>query len=348
MTPTLASGSIARPRSAFRALVTGYVALLPYQFDTGDRMNFAPADVLLILALVLGVGHLKYRKTAWTVWHFGIALVFITGSLVAALRFGGLERYELLNKAAGLVLPFVSYFVITSAVSEWNDIRRILRVFAVSVVLENILAVSGFLAAYFFGVANPFARYGGLRLSGALLDPNAYGGLLVAALVICEGASWGRVPLLKGPALWICRITLTLGILFTFSRSAWVALGLALLLVCVIRAKTAIPLALTVLIGAPCLLLFMGQRFMPIFEVMASRPQQVQGRFELIRAALEAFTRHPILGGGLGSVILQALGASTGAGGLDIGSIISSVLSGGVGGGILMTVIGLLKGVAKA
>src|SRR5215469_11404708 len=34
---------------------------------------------------------------------------------------------------------------------------------------------------------------------------------------------------------------------------------------------------------------------------MASRPKQVQGRFDLIHAAYQAFTSHPFLGGGIGS-----------------------------------------------
>ena len=34
---------------------------------------------------------------------------------------------------------------------------------------------------------------------------------------------------------------------------------------------------------------------------MASRPKQVQERFDLIHQALQAFARHPLLGGGLGS-----------------------------------------------
>ncbi|HQY43515.1 MAG TPA: hypothetical protein PK450_04985 [Paracoccaceae bacterium] len=53
-----------------------------------------------------------------------------------------------------------------------------------------------------------------------------------------------------------------------------------------------------------------------------------------------------ILGGGLGSQILASLGsadAAAAAGGLDIGSIISSVASGGVGGGVLMAVVGIIK-----
>lgn len=50
-----------------------------------------------------------------------------------------------------------------------------------------------------------------------------------------------------------------------------------------------------------------------------------------------------ILGGGLGSQILASLGSADAAAGLDIGSIISSVASGGVGGGVLMAIVGIIK-----
>ena len=234
MTCSFADGGVPAMRSApaasiLRFLVVGYVALLPYLFEVGPRLNFAPADCLLVLVLVLAAAHLKLRRSAWTIWHGGILLTFALGSLVAAVGFGELDRYELLNKDAGLLLPFLSYAAITSVVTDWEDLRHILRVFTVSVVVENLLAIGGFLAAYFFHVATPFTRYEGLRLSGMLLDPNAYGGLLVVALVICEGASWGQTPLFQRPMLWFSRITLDLGILFTFSRSAWLGLGCGLL-----------------------------------------------------------------------------------------------------------------------
>lgn len=52
-----------------------------------------------------------------------------------------------------------------------------------------------------------------------------------------------------------------------------------------------------------------------------------------------------ILGGGLGSQILAALGAggAEAAAGTDMGSIISSIASGGVGGGVLMAIVGIIK-----
>ena len=54
-----------------------------------------------------------------------------------------------------------------------------------------------------------------------------------------------------------------------------------------------------------------------------------------------------ILGGGLGSTLIGMLGGgdvAAAASGMDIGSIISSVASGGVGGGVLMAIVGVLKG----
>jgi O-antigen ligase len=286
------------------ALAAGYAALLPYQFEIGNRINFSPADPLLLLAFVLALGRLKYCQPAWSVWHFAIALTFVMGSLVAALRVGAVDSFELLHKDAGLLLPVLSYVVFTSYIGGWDDVRRILRVFVLGVVVENTVAVAVFLMAYFFHVADPFARYG-LRLSGTMLDPNAYGGLLAAALVVCEGASWGRDPLFSGWLLWFSRVTLSLGLLFSFSRSAWVAVGLGFLLLGFIRFRLALRFLAATVIGAPCLFLIMGHRFVPIFEVMASRPQQVEGRFELIRDAFEAFRQHPVFGGGIGSFRLS-------------------------------------------
>jgi putative inorganic carbon (hco3(-)) transporter len=297
MTPLVVS----RPYPILNALVMAYVAFLPFQFQIGSGINFAPADCFIILLLLLAPGQLKYRPALWSIWHFAILATFAIGTLVAVLRFGVLDRYELLNKDAGLLVPFLSYLAITSSIAGWDDLRRILRVFTLSVVLQNIVAVGGFLLAYFFGVAVPFTRYGGLRLSGMLLDPNAYGGLLVAAFVICEGVSLGSAPLFKGPMLWLSRLTLGMGILVTFSRSAWIALAMALLVLSAFQAKATIRLLLAGAVAAPCLFLLMGNRFVPIFEVMASRPKQVQGRFDLIHDALEAFVQHPLLGGGIGS-----------------------------------------------
>jgi len=50
-----------------------------------------------------------------------------------------------------------------------------------------------------------------------------------------------------------------------------------------------------------------------------------------------------ILGGGAGGALLGMLGIDAGAGTTDIAGILGSVASGGVGGGVLMAIIGVLK-----
>ena len=50
-----------------------------------------------------------------------------------------------------------------------------------------------------------------------------------------------------------------------------------------------------------------------------------------------------ILGGGIGGQLLGMLGMATGAGEMDVGGIIGSIASGGVGGGAVMAVVGMIK-----
>ena len=56
-----------------------------------------------------------------------------------------------------------------------------------------------------------------------------------------------------------------------------------------------------------------------------------------------------VIGGGVGAQIIGGLvGGGTGtdlagAGGLDIGAIVGQIASGGVGGGVLMVIVGLIK-----
>lgn len=54
-----------------------------------------------------------------------------------------------------------------------------------------------------------------------------------------------------------------------------------------------------------------------------------------------------ILGGGIGGQLLGLLGIATGGGGMDIGSIVGSIASGGVGGGVLMAIVGVIKNAVK-
>ncbi len=51
-----------------------------------------------------------------------------------------------------------------------------------------------------------------------------------------------------------------------------------------------------------------------------------------------------ILGGGLGGQLLGLMGMGVGGGGMDLAGVLGSIASGGVGGGVLMAIIGLIRG----
>ena len=70
--------------SVLSFLLLAYVALLPFQIPVNNRLNVAPADIFLALILVLTPGSLKFRKHAWTIWHFGLLLVFGIGGFLTA------------------------------------------------------------------------------------------------------------------------------------------------------------------------------------------------------------------------------------------------------------------------
>ena len=289
-------------------LVLAYVALMQVQltFEPGTTgFRIAPADLCLLAILVVAPGQLRYRKPAWSLWHAGLLLVFVMGTFVQAVEQGALSRYVVLNKDIGLGFLLLSYVAITSVATDWQQIRRILSVFTVSVAALNVVAVGGYLAAYRAHADNMFTAYGGTRLAGLVVDPNAYGGLVVTALVLSEGASWGKTPLF-GPWMRVfLRTSLGLGILFTFSRSAWIALGLALVLLCVVRRGVALRLALVGAAGVVAVFAAMGPRFLTFFEDMASRPEQVAGRFELLHDAWAQFSLYPWTGGGLSSFFMK-------------------------------------------
>ena len=50
-----------------------------------------------------------------------------------------------------------------------------------------------------------------------------------------------------------------------------------------------------------------------------------------------------ILGGGLGGQLLGMLGLDIGGGEMDLAGILGNVAGGGVGGGVIMAIVGLIK-----
>jgi O-antigen ligase len=281
--------------------VAAYVILLPFQIAIVTEVRVAPADLFLFLAVCAGPARLQFRKLAWTGWHLALVAAFAIATFVTALQDGELNRYVVLNKNIGLGVLFLAYLIITSIAVSWGEIRSLIRIFVISVFLQNLAGLAAYFGAITIGLNTPLTSYEGRRLCGFLVDANAYGGLLVTALALMEGASHSGAPLFRGFTRLVFRVTLGMGVLFTFSRTAWISLAILLAALCVFRFRSAIRLLIGAGLAMSVLVIALGDRFAPLFREMAYRPEQTHGRLQLVLDGLSEFASHPWLGIGLGT-----------------------------------------------
>lgn len=283
-------------RKLFLFAVMGYIMFLPAQIDFGGAFRLAPSDLFLMLGLFAAGLHLKLDRRQFSSWHWGMLLIFVLASFVSIWRNGFITQYALLQKDVGFVLLLLTYIMLIQAVDSWDRLYQMLRIFLLSVLCLNIVA----LFAFFSGVKVPFMVQDG-RLSGMLIDPNAYGGLLVTAFAIHIMTSGSGVKLLRGWVSLLATLTLSGGIMMTFSRSAWIGLILVLLTLLLTNPSRLIKIGMGFIAAFVVLLLYKGTAYLEVLGSMSSRPSQIQSRLDIIGNALDWIAQSPLFGIGLGS-----------------------------------------------
>lgn len=282
-------------------MLAAYVVSLPIQFPTNFGFRLAPSDLCLLAALLFGAGKIKLRFQAWSFWHFGVIVVFALGTYMAVIHNGSLSRYELVQKDFGLITLFLGYAVLTTFVNSWLRLRALMKIFLISVVVQNVFALAIYASGLDITWMNPFYP----RLSGMLIDPNAYGGLLVVAFAFHIVTYYQKLPLI--PSFWglVTTVTLASGIWLTFSRSAWIGMVLVLSVVLILRPAYAWRMLLVFATAVALILLYFGKGFLDVFVNMASRPSQIYSRLEILHRSVEMFAENPLFGTGLGMFARQ-------------------------------------------
>ncbi|WP_339286934.1 O-antigen ligase family protein [Paenibacillus sp. FSL E2-0201] len=283
-------------RNLFLFAVMGYIICLPAQIDFGGAFRIAPSDLFLMLGLFTAGIHLKLDRRQFSSWHWGMLLIFVLASFVSIWRNGFITQYALLQKDFGFILLLLTYIMLVQAVDSWDRLYKMIRAFLISVLIFNSLALFDF----FSGVKVPYMVQDG-RLSGMLIDPNAYGGLLVTAFAIHIMTSGNGVKLLRGWVSTLATITLAGGIMMTFSRSSWIGLFLVLLTLLLTNPSRLLKIGMGFSVAFAALLLYKGTAYLDVLGNMASRPSQIQSRLDIIGKAVDWIVQSPLLGIGLGS-----------------------------------------------
>ncbi|MBN2536773.1 O-antigen ligase family protein [candidate division WOR-3 bacterium] len=290
-------------------LVPLWVFLLPIQVELAGFVipRFAPADLLLITWLPFFIA--RDWRTGARLWHPSVPWLvacFLLANWVTVLRWGEISRYALLNKTVGLLVLVLSYaMVAVYAAGGWQRVYGIVRLFVRVVTLHALLAI----VLMALGLSAKFhANFAG-RLSGYLVDPNAFGGLLVAAFTITLVAGFRRGALFRPFEGAVSAAVLAVGTVLTYSRSCWLGLvaGAALGMLMgrvrhrALAAVTVVALGAVVYYTLPAVLEtevtsspweFSGQ--------MATRQTTIEGRADIMDEAVRLFLKSPIWGQGLG------------------------------------------------
>jgi O-antigen ligase len=186
---------------------------------------------------------------------------------------------------------------LTSAATSWAAIRSLLRIFVIAVTLNAAVAVCAFIAHF----SPLWLNYGSERVSGMLLDPNAFGGLLMVAVVLQGVTQQGGQPLIEGVPGWIASVILAVGLILTLSRSAWMGLGLAVVVIALARPKRVVLWGALALLAVGAVYLILGQESGSRELALAQRENTAMQRVDQVRQGWAMFSEHPILGAGLGA-----------------------------------------------
>ena len=283
-------------------LWVAFVILLPVQFATALGVRFAPSDlVAVVLALLLAAaGAWRLPRRMGSAWILAILLLFAAGTIRAAVIDGAPSRYVILQKDLGLLLLLLQYALVGAIVRDRERAELTLRAFVGSVAILNAIALAEYGASRAGWLDLAWMNYGQERVSGLLVDPNAYGGLLATALPFLIAPGQGERRLFGRRLGILAQVSILAGVVLTYSRSAWVAVGLMLLYAAYRRPAAAARLGLASVGAILALVAITGPEFLDILREMGGRRAQVIARVETSWAAWAQFLEHPAFGVGLG------------------------------------------------
>jgi putative inorganic carbon (hco3(-)) transporter len=282
-------------------LVLGWAFLLPVQLSSGAGLRLAPSDLLIAAYALLALPVLRRVHGAWSVWFVALVVVMWFALGRAQLQVGGASRHAVLDKSVGIVVLLITFRCVVDYISTSDRLRAVMRAFLLGAVANASVSLVTFALARLAGVTVPLVNepYVDSRLSGLLIDPNAFGGLLATALVIHVVTTAAGTPLLRRRASVLATTTLPVALALTFSRSAWIGLLLGLVAVAAADPRL-LRRAVTPLILPLCVVLPVVLINLPGAADLAERPGQVSARLDIISAALRDVADSPLNGIGLG------------------------------------------------
>jgi hypothetical protein len=283
-------------------LLWAWVFFLPLQFEphVGIRTGVSDAFGFAAILLALAIGRFPRMRDRRLLPWIMVPLGIMTAAATALVLNGSLSRYALVNKIIGIWYLFAMALLLAHNIRKRSLWIVNARLLLGSLLALNLFALVEHLFDFSLGWGIPGINYGDNRLSGFLIDPNAYAGLLALGILLCISTFGAEVFGKQRGLRWVSAFVLAASLLLTFSRSGWIgfAFGTLTLLVLDRPARKALVGA-----GAVGVAGVTAVWFSPAgagFRAVAWRPTQVNQRIDQFSDAYALFRAHPVFGAGLG------------------------------------------------
>ena len=298
--PALAAAAVGGLACVVTLALTRYELTIALGFLLLGVVRFepAPSDALLsvVIALAIAGGRFELRRApASMVAILGVLLALNLASLTVAVDLGAALRF------LGITL-YLGTLALWAAIElqRRDRMRIVIGAYVAGAVLFAALAVLGLFVA--FPLRDVVAGEDAVRAQGLFKDPNVFAPFLIpAALILLEETVRPRLLGLRRPLSAAGFVVLALGVLFAYSRAAWLNFAVALLVmlaVLLLRPGTG-----RAAVAAVCLVLVAGAGAGAAVVLTGSggfldERAQVQAydtaRFGAQRAGLDLAAGHPV------------------------------------------------------
>lgn len=196
-------------------------ALLPFVV-----LEPAPVDLVIGFLLLAGVYWIITQRKLPFLWQKEDWLVVAFAFINVLTILWAPEKSLAMSFALKTLYLVGFYFIVKSLISSINKIAPVFTALQIGGLITILIIWLGyFLLA--FNVQSPFLWNGTIRAVALFKDPNVLGAFLVPLIIILAPAFLKKNP--AKPIIWLVALYLGSGLIFTFSRGAWVNFGLAFL-----------------------------------------------------------------------------------------------------------------------
>jgi O-antigen ligase len=287
-------------------LLLGAMAIVVTRYDLAVTIGFlllavvlvepAPSDALFALIIVVSIITGRFALRRLPMFARVVVASFVVLNLVSmvdVLDWSVAARFFVTTLFLGAFSLWLCAYIDRPARA-----RRLVRAYLAAAVL-SALAASAALFVHF--PAFTVLIGDGERAKGLFKDPNVFGPFLVPiALILAEEILRPRLLRMRRSLMLACFLALTLGVLFSYSRAAWLNYVLSLIVliaVVVLRRpdRRAISLVLVVLVsGAAMAGTIVASGSLSFLQERAHVQNYDSSRFAAQTRGLEAGLQHPL------------------------------------------------------